>query len=185
LARGFGIGHVELMAVSAGILVHRAVSGGQEVLLGHPGGPLWRGRDLGSWSIPKGLVEPGEDPLDAAVREFLEETGLGVTGVFRPLTPIRQRGGKQVLCWAVEVDLDIDAFAPGEFEMEWPPRSGKIARFPEIDQLKYFPAAEALDRILPAQQPLIHEALGPVRSDAGRPRNATSVCDGGAGRPGG
>jgi predicted NUDIX family NTP pyrophosphohydrolase len=147
------------MVISAGILVHRTGVSGQEVLLGHPGGPFWRGRDRGSWSIPKGLVEPGEEPLDAAVREFLEETGLAVTGPFRALAPIRQKGGKQVICWAVEADLDVDAFAPGQFEMEWPARSGKLARFPEIDQLKYFAVDEALDRILPAQQLLIREAL--------------------------
>jgi predicted NUDIX family NTP pyrophosphohydrolase len=147
------------MALSAGILVHRTAGGDREVLLGHPGGPFWRGRDLGSWSIPKGLVEPGEEPLEAAVREFMEETGLGVAGNFRPLTPIRQKGGKQVMCWAVEADLEIGAFAPGEFEMEWPPRSGSIGRFPEIDQLSYFAVAEALRRILPSQAPLIREAL--------------------------
>ena len=140
--------------------MHRTGLAGPEVLLGHPGGPLWRRRDLGSWSIPKGQVEPGEAPLDAALREFAEETGLSVEGVLRPLSPIRQKGGKQVLCWAVEADLDLEGFAPGEFEMEWPPRSGLRARFPEIDQLRYFPTEEALRRILPAQAPLIGEALG-------------------------
>ena len=151
--------HDPLMVVSAGILVHRTGGDGPEVLLGHPGGPFWRGRDLGSWSIPKGLVEPGEELLDAALREFTEETGLALAGTFRPLTPIRQKGGKQVLCWAVEADLDAGAFAPGDFEMEWPPHSGKSVRFPELDQLRYFTASEALARIIPAQQPLIREAL--------------------------
>ena len=152
--------HGALMVVSAGILVHRTGGDGPEVLLGHPGGPFWRRRDLGSWSIPKGLVEPGEAPLHAAVREFTEETGLALAGTFRPLTPIRQKGGKQVMGWAVEADLDLAAFAPGDFEMEWPPRSGKVVRFPEIDQLRYFTLSEALDRILPAQRPLVLEALG-------------------------
>lgn len=147
------------MLTSAGILVHRTLAGRREVLLAHPGGPLWRRRDLGSWSVPKGLVEKGEEPLAAAIREFSEETGLPIDGPFRPLTPIRQRSGKQVFCWAVEADLDVGKFAPGEFEMEWPPRSGRIVRFPEIDQLRYFAVDEALARIMPAQAPLIREAL--------------------------
>jgi predicted NUDIX family NTP pyrophosphohydrolase len=150
------------MLTSAGILVHRTRNGTAEVLLAHPGGPWWRNRDLGAWSVPKGLVEAGEEPLGAAVREFREETGLTIAGRFRPLTPIRQKGGKQVLCWAVEGDLYISGFAPGEFEMVWPPRSGRITRFPEIDQLRYFTPDEALARILPAQAPLIREALGLV-----------------------
>ena len=147
------------MAVSAGILVHRKRGDIPEVMLSHPGGPLWRRRDHGSWGVPKGLVEPGEDPLTAAIREFKEETGLAVHGPFRALSPIRQRSGKHVHCWAVEADLDVEAFAPGEFEMEWPPRSGRVGRFPEIDQLRYFAAEEALVRVLPAQAPLIREAL--------------------------
>jgi predicted NUDIX family NTP pyrophosphohydrolase len=147
------------MAVSAGILVHRTSPDGPQVLLGHPGGPFWRTRDLGSWSVPKGLVEPGEAPLVAAVREFREETGLEISGPFRPLAPLRQRGGKLVLVWAALADPDIGHFAPGEFEMEWPPRSGQTRRFPEIDELRYFTAKEAIQRILPSQVPLIGEAL--------------------------
>lgn len=147
------------MAVSAGILVHRTRDDGPEVLLGHPGGPFWRTRDLGSWSVPKGLVDAGEAPLAAAVREFREETGLEISGAFRPLAPLRQRGGKLVLCWAIEADLDLSNFAPGEFEMEWPPRSGRTRRFPEIDKVRYFGVKEAIERILPSQIPLIREAL--------------------------
>jgi len=151
------------MAVSAGILVHRALAGRPEVLLAYPGGQLWRRRDRGSWIVPKGLIEAGEDPLAAAIREFVEETGLSVLGPFRPLSPIHQRGGKLVLCWAVEADLDTSKFAPGEFELEWPPHSGQLARFFEIDQLRYFAVDEALVRILPAQAPLIREALQSAR----------------------
>jgi predicted NUDIX family NTP pyrophosphohydrolase len=147
------------MAVSAGILVHRIGEGGPEVLLGHPGGPFWRNRDAGSWTVPKGLVDAGEAPLEAGIREFREETGLDISGAFRPLTPLRQRGGKLVLCWAVAADLDTRDFAPGEFEIEWPPRSGQLQRFPEIDQLRYFAVGEALERILASQVPLIREAL--------------------------
>jgi predicted NUDIX family NTP pyrophosphohydrolase len=145
--------------VSAGLIVLRRCAGVAEALLAHPGGPFWRGRDKGAWMIVKGVIEPGEAPLDAAIREFREETGLSVAGPFRTLTPVRQKGGKQVLCWAVEADLDLSAFAPGTFELEWPPRSGRLQRFPEIDQLRYFPADEALAHILPSQAPLLIEAL--------------------------
>ena len=159
LAQSRRLGHGQKMAVSAGILVHRTAENGPEVLLGHPGGPFWRTRDLGSWSVPKGLVEVGEAPLAAAVREFHEETGLEISGAFRPLTPLRQRGGKLVLCWAIEADLDLRDFAPGEFEMEWPARSGQMRRFTEIDQLAYFSVEAANQRILASQRPLIWEAL--------------------------
>jgi predicted NUDIX family NTP pyrophosphohydrolase len=152
-------GYAAGMAVSAGILVHRAGKSGPEVLLGHPGGPFWQNRDMGSWSVPKGLVEVGEAPLEAAIREFREETGLEISGTFRALAPVRQRGGKIVLCWAVDADLDVRNFAAGEFEMEWPARSGRSRSFPEIDQLRYFPAREALQRILASQIPLIREAF--------------------------
>ena len=146
------------MRVSAGLLVCRCTPTPQ-VLLGHPGGPLWRRRDLGSWTIPKGAVELDEEPLAAAFREFSEETGLSVSGTPRALTPIRQKGGKRVLCWALEADLDLQAFSPGLFEMEWPPHSGLSASFPELDRLTYFPVEEALQCILPAQRPLILEAI--------------------------
>ncbi len=151
------------MPTSAGILVYRVLSSGVEFFLGHPGGPLWRRRDEGAWSVPKGLIEPGEAPLDAAIREFHEETGLVARGDFEALAPIRQTGGKQVLCWSLEADLDLDAFRPGEFEMIWPPRSGLKARFPEIDRIAYFPAPEALTRILPSQAPLLHQVLNGIR----------------------
>ncbi len=150
---------IDTMVTSAGILVFRRTGPEPEFLLAHPGGPFWRNRDGGVWSVPKGLLEPGEAPLDAALREFGEETGLRLTGALTPLEPIRQAGGKVVLCWAVEAELDLALFKSGEFEMEWPPRSGRTARFPEIDRLQYFSAVEALARILPGQAPLIQETL--------------------------
>ncbi len=109
--------------------------------------------------VPKGLIEPGEEPLEAALREFEEETGLKPPTVSRLLKPLRQAGGKQVLCWAAEADLDLKTFRPSTFEMEWPPRSGKRAAFPEIDRIAYFNSPDALTHILPSQAPLIREIL--------------------------
>lgn len=146
-------------AISAGILVYRRIGHGTDFLLGHPGGPLWARKDLGAWTVPKGLIELGEAPLEAAMREFREETGFKPPPVAWPLTPLRQAGGKTVLCWAAEGDLKLTAFTPGEFEMEWPPRSGKRATFPELNRVAYFDSAEALRRVLTSQAPLIHETL--------------------------
>ena len=145
--------------ISAGVLVYRQTGPRPEFLLGHPGGPLWPRKDQGAWMVPKGLIEPGEDPVVAARREFEEETGLACPALTAPLAPIRQAGGKLVLCWSAEADIDLGPFRPGVFEMEWPPRSGKRAAFPEIDRLAYFDGAEALIHILPSQAPLIAEVL--------------------------
>jgi predicted NUDIX family NTP pyrophosphohydrolase len=144
---------------SAGILVYRRAGPRTEFLLGHPGGPLWARKDVGAWMIPKGLTEPEEEPLEAARREFEEETGLQPPPILRPLTPLRQAGGKQILCWAAEGDLDLTAFSPGDFEMEWPPRSGNREMFPELDRVAYFAGAHALTQILPSQAPLLRETL--------------------------
>ena len=146
-------------AVSAGVLVYRRNGGQTSFLLGHPGSHLWARKDLGAWMVPKGLIESGEAPFDAALREFREETGLEPPPVTQALSPLHQAGGKTVLCWAAEGDLDLSAFAPGQFEMEWPPRSGKRASFPEIDRVAYVEAQEALERILPSQAPLLHQVL--------------------------
>ena len=148
-----------MSVTSAGILVYRRSGPRTAFLLGHPGGPLWARKDVGAWMVPKGLIEAGEAPIDAARREFEEETGLKSPPITQPLTPLRQPGGKTVLCWAAEGDLDLAVFRPGEFEMEWPPRSGKRAQFPELDRVAYFDGAEALTRILPSQAPLIRETL--------------------------
>ncbi len=144
---------------SAGVLVFRRTNRGLEFLLGHPGGPLWARKDLGAWMIPKGLVEPDEELLAAARREFQEETGLAAPSALRPLTPIRQTGGKTVFCWTGEAELELSAFRPGMFEMEWPLRSGKRVAFPEVDRVAYFETEAALLKILPSQAPLIREAV--------------------------
>jgi predicted NUDIX family NTP pyrophosphohydrolase len=116
--------------------------------------------------IPKGLIEPGEEAIEAARREFAEETGLEPPALTHPLAPLRQAGGKTVLCWAAEGDLDLAGFEPGAFEMEWPPRSGRRATFPELDRVAYFDSAEALTRILPSQAPLTAETLRLLGSGA-------------------
>ena len=143
--------------ISAGLLVYRLRNGNIEVLLVHPGGPFWRTKDLGAWSIPKGEADEGEDLLAAARREFREETGHELASAATPLTPVRQKGGKRVHAWALEGDIDADAIVSNTFSMEWPPRSGRMQEFPEVDRAAWFELAEAARRILPAQQPLLRE----------------------------
>ena len=142
---------------SAGILLHRRREGRLEVLLVHPGGPFWANRDEGAWTIPKGEYDEGEDALDAARREFTEETGFAVEGPFRELAPVRQRSGKVVRAWAVEGDCDVAAIRSNTFSMEWPPRSGRTAEFPEVDRGQWFSIEEARVKILAAQAPLLDE----------------------------
>ena len=136
---------------SAGLLVYRRRDGALEVLLVHPGGPFWARRDLGAWSIPKGEIGVAEQPLDAAQREFQEETGFTVAGEFLPLPAIRQPGGKVVLAWAVEGDCDPAQLRSNTLPLEWPPRSGRMQEFPEIDRAAWFGMDEARRRILPGQ----------------------------------
>jgi len=149
---------------SAGILVHRRTGGGVEVLLGHMGGPLWARRDEGAWTVPKGEVAAGEEDETAARREFVEELGLPVPdGPLLPLGEVRQSGGKTVVAWAVEGDLDPEQVVPGTFEMEWPPRSGRRQAFPEVDRVAWVPVAEAGPRLVVAQRAFVDrlvEALG-------------------------
>jgi predicted NUDIX family NTP pyrophosphohydrolase len=145
------------LKASAGILLYRRRQGELEVLLAHPGGPYWVKRDLGAWTIPKGEIGGGEDPLAAARREFAEETGVVPGEPAMALAPIRQRGGKVVHAWAIEGDCDADAIVSNRFTLEWPPRSGKTAEFPEIDRAGWFALGEARRRILEAQAPLLDE----------------------------
>src|SRR5262245_35256471 len=144
------------MAVkSAGILVYKRTPGGLEVFLVHPGGPFWAKKD--QWSIPKGEFSDDEDGLAAARREFLEEVGQTINGKFVPLTPIRQAGRKMVYCWAVEGDVDAGNVKSNDFEMEWPPKSGRKQRFPEVDRGAWFTLDEAWSRILAGQLPILQE----------------------------
>ena len=140
---------------SAGILLFRQGNGGTEVLLIKPGGPFWRNKDVGAWMIPKGLVEPDEAPVEAALREFKEETGTRLTSVPFPLATIRQAAGKVVEAFAVEGDLDPAGIRSNHFEREWPPRSGRIERFPEVAEGRWMSLAEARELMLPSQQPLL------------------------------
>jgi predicted NUDIX family NTP pyrophosphohydrolase len=142
---------------SAGLLLWRRRAG-LEVLLAHPGGPLHAKRDV--WGIPKGLVEPGEELLDAAYREFTEELGLPVPpGEPVSLGEVVQKGGKVVTAWGLQGDLDVTALDPGLFEMVWPPRSGRVQSFPEIDRAEWFDEVAARQKMLPAQQPLLDRLI--------------------------
>jgi predicted NUDIX family NTP pyrophosphohydrolase len=140
---------------SAGLLMFRRRAGGLEVLLVHPGGPFFASRDAGAWSIPKGEFDSAEAPLAAACREFTEETGLSACGPFLPLGEVRQRGGKRVSAWAFEGDGDPAAIRSNTIMMEWPPRSGRMREFPEVDRAAFFPLNEARQKINAAQVALL------------------------------
>jgi len=143
---------------SAALLVYRRRDDGLEYLLGHMGGPFWRGKDAGAWSIPKGLVEPGEALEAAARREFAEELALAPPAVLTPLAPVKLKGGKTIHPFLGEADLDLSAARFGTFTTEWPPRSGRTAEFPEVDRTAYLPLAEALAKVSPGQRPILEEA---------------------------
>lgn len=143
---------------SAGILLFRERDGAVEVLLIKPGGPFWRNRDEGAWMIPKGAIEPGETPADAAIREFEEEIGMPLTAVPFPLCTIKQSGGKIVEVFAAEGDVDPTAIASIHFEMEWPPKSGELQSFPEAEEAHWMKLTEARRMMLPSQLPIL-EAL--------------------------
>jgi predicted NUDIX family NTP pyrophosphohydrolase len=142
---------------SAGLLLFRGKGHRVEVLLVHPGGPLWTKKDEGAWSIPKGEIESGEDPLAAARREFEEELGSPVSGDFIPLAPVRQASGKLVHAWAVEADFDPATLQSGMFSMEWPPRSGRQQEFPEVDRVEWFTMDDARRKINKAQISLLDQ----------------------------
>jgi predicted NUDIX family NTP pyrophosphohydrolase len=142
--------------VSAGILAFRRRPE-LAVLLAHPGGPFWAKKDAGAWTIPKGLVEPGDDPIAAARREFTEETGLIAEGDMIELTPVSQKSGKLVHAFALERDFDLSRFASNSFALEWPPKSGRRQSFPEIDRIAYFALSTAQLKIIAYQLPLVLE----------------------------
>jgi predicted NUDIX family NTP pyrophosphohydrolase len=164
--------------VSAGLLVFRRGRGEVDVLLVHPGGPLWVGRDVGAWSLPKGEVGPAEAALDAAKREFHEETGFSVDGDFVPLSPLRQRSGKVIHAWAVQGDCDPRYLRSNTFSLEWPPRSGRTEQFPEVDRAAWFSIDEASRRIVPGQMGFLRELATLVREHVSRKRSSTSDSEG-------
>lgn len=139
------------------MILYRRSDTGLEVLLIRPGGPYWRRRDIGAWQIPKGAVEPGEQPLDAAFREVEEELGFRPTGEPMPLTRIRQTGGKLVDAFALEAAFDPSKLKSILFEMEWPPRSGRNEQFPEAEEARWFTLPQARERMLPSQKPLLDQ----------------------------
>ncbi len=151
---------------SAGILLHRLRGSGIEVFLVHPGGPFWATKDAGAWSIPKGEFEAGEDPLEAAKREFKEETGFAVEGNFIELTPVKQPGGKVVYAWAVMGDCEADSIKSNTFSLEWPPRSGKRKEFPEVNRAGWFTPEVAREKILKGQLVLLEELKRKIENNS-------------------
>lgn len=140
---------------AAGLLLYRKRGGRVEVLLVHPGGPFWQNKDDGAWSIPKGEIESGEDALEAAQREFAEETGHAAHGPFLPLGEVRTRGGKLIVAWGAEGDLDPAAIVSNTFTVEWPPHSGRLTEFPEVDRAAFFERGDAQRKIHAAQSALV------------------------------
>ena len=164
--RSKGLRYPRAMAKrSAGILPVRRGTGGLEVFLVHPGGPYFRNKDAGAWSIPKGLLEEGDDDLLAAAkRELEEETGFEAPpGPYVPLGQVRQKGGKLVDAWAVEADFDPEAIASNPFELEWPPRSGRRQAFPEVDRAAWLDDAAAREKLIAAQHPFLDRAIEAFR----------------------
>jgi predicted NUDIX family NTP pyrophosphohydrolase len=143
--------------ISAGLLMYRRIAGELQVLLVHPGGPLWQHKDAGWWSIPKGEIATDEDPLAAGRREFAEETGFAVREPFIELTPVQLRSGKIVHAWAFEGDCDPGALRSNTFALEWPPRSGQRCEFPEVDRAGFFTVEQAKAKMSERQFPLVEE----------------------------
>lgn len=155
-----------MAAKSAGILVYRRRAGDIEVFLVHPGGPFWARKDAGAWSIPKGEYADTEDPQAAARREFTEETGWTIDGELRPLGEVRQKAGKAVTAFAGEGDFDPATLESNRFEMEWPPKSGRKASFPEVDRAGWFGLDEAREKMIEGQRPLLDRLEALTGSDA-------------------
>jgi predicted NUDIX family NTP pyrophosphohydrolase len=161
---------------SAGLLMYRVRDGEPEFFLAHPGGPFWKNKDAGAWTIPKGEIKEGEEPLAAAQREFEEEVGFAARGPLVALTPITQKSGKVVQAWAFEGDFDPSQVRSNSFSMEWPPGSGRFTQFPEVDRAAFFRLEAAKEKINPAQIPLLEElrlrssrAPGPPGNPSTRP----------------
>lgn len=152
---------------SAGILVYRLCASSLELLLVHPGGPFWAKKDDGAWFIPKGEIEPDEEPLAAALREFREEVGIQPpSGTPLELGTVKNKGGKLIYGWALPGDLDLAEFHSNTFSLEWPPRSGKQREFPEVDRAQYFTLEQALLKMHPAEVPLIERLLRLLQSSS-------------------
>jgi predicted NUDIX family NTP pyrophosphohydrolase len=147
---------------AAGILLYRRGRSGIEVLLAHPGGPLWARKDAGAWTMPKGQFTEDELPLNAARREFEEEMGTAPSGDFQPLGAIRQPSGKIIHAWSAESDFDATTVTSNLFEMEWPPRSGLKGEFPEVDRAAWFSIEEARHKIIKGQAPFLERLLALV-----------------------
>ena len=152
--------------ISAGLLMYRLQHGQLQVLLVHPGGPFFRNKDDGAWTIPKGEVQPGEELLATARREFAEELGIAPTGEFIALTAVKQKGGKTVHCWAFAGDLDPASIVSNTFQLEWPPKSGRMMDFPEVDRAEWFTATDAMQKINAAQTAFITELQTKLSPDS-------------------
>jgi predicted NUDIX family NTP pyrophosphohydrolase len=144
---------------SAGIIPYKIVKKQLFFFIAHPGGPFYRKKDLGFWTIVKGEIEEGEEPINCAIRDFKEETGISIKSDLMPLTPIKQKSGKLVYAWATEQDIDPESVKCNTFKMEWPPKSGTMAEFPELDKFEWFNVQATIDKLLPAQTPLVYEVM--------------------------
>lgn len=158
------------MKFSAGILLFRRESGFVEVFLVHPGGPFWARKDAGVWSLPKGEYIDDEDPFAAAKREFAEETGLSVDGEFLPLGELKQSNSKRITAWALEHDLDPALMKSNSFLLEWPPKSGKMKEFPEVDAGAWFSLPDAHEKLLPGQRPFLTRLAEKLANTGDGPR---------------
>jgi predicted NUDIX family NTP pyrophosphohydrolase len=147
---------------SAGILLYKRIQNQLFVLLVHPGGPFWKNKDMGHWSIPKGEFNNEENAFDAAIREFEEETGTRLEGSFTELSPVKLKSGKVVYAWALEKEMDTNTIVSNTFEMEWPPKSGRLQSFPEIDRGQWFTVDEALEKINKEMGDFILQLLGKI-----------------------